>query len=118
MLMKRLPLIVLLIFLGCAQVPVKVVPTMPVEQLKEAYVGRLVLNILVAPADEGLLAPPVAGLAIPPNTIIVEGQMVEGKVIIRTPAVLGHELWHILAFQYPELFWDPDKLNKVFELGK
>ena len=42
--------------------------------------------------------------------ITVEGYRYRGKIALDRPWVLGHEIWHWLAWKYPKLFWNPDEL--------
>ena len=87
-----------------------------VKHLDAPYGFQLPAWIVVHPADEGLMKPPFAGLAYCGERLaIVEGYLYLGKLIIRNPAALGHEVWHLLHCLYPEQFVDPDTLPEPFE---
>ena len=45
------------------------------------------------------------------DTIIVKAYWYKEKLVISEPEVLGHEYWHLLAYKYPELIWNPDELR-------
>ena len=45
------------------------------------------------------------------SEILVSGHYYQGKLVFDRPATLGHEIIHILNWEYPELIADPDSDN-------
>jgi hypothetical protein len=44
------------------------------------------------------------------DRIATPGRFYKGKLYFEKPSNLGHEIWHILHDEYPDLIWDPDEL--------
>uniref|UniRef100_A0A6M3LDH8 Uncharacterized protein n=1 Tax=viral metagenome TaxID=1070528 RepID=A0A6M3LDH8_9ZZZZ len=113
MIIKRIWIILtIVLFLNCGFFADE-----PNEITKE-YTFNLSAKIILAPQDKGALAPPVAGLAYSPDKALLEGQEYKGRLLFRNQEALGHEVWHLLAYQYPDKIWDPDEINKVLKLGR
>ncbi len=76
----------------------------PLEKPLTVVIDRLTVRIVPK------IEPPLGGMAISPSTIIIEGRIVDGKVVINQ-AILGHELQHILAWKSDVA--NPDELDEI-----
>jgi len=104
--MTKLTLILLLLLFGCNED----VNSLEVTQLKVPHEFKVSLSITIHPADEGLMAPPIAGRAYCPDRVIIEGYEYLGRLVIRDRAALGHEVANILRCQYPDKFYNHEQL--------
>ena len=108
----KIILIIILLMFGCSDDAGQI----EVSQLKAPYVFNLPLSVTIHPADEGLMAPPIAGRAYCPDRVIVEGYEYQGKLIIRNRGALGHEVANILTCLYPDRIYNHEHLPEPVDL--
>jgi hypothetical protein len=83
------------------------------QQLKKPYAFYIPVTVVVYPADEGIMSPPIAGRAYCENNlVVVEGYLYKEKIIIRNRSALGHEIANLLHCQYKDVFFNHELLKE------